>query len=809
MLTEKIGRFEIISEISRFELGSVYKATDTSSGQTVALKTLRLDLVGEHAEEWVQHLLQEAQRAYPLSNQHLATLYSAEKVDGYFCAAMEYVEGLSIAAMIAKDEGFSIWDLLDISRQVCHGLDYAHSKGIIHYSLQPANILVQWDGTVKILSFGISIMGAQTGTEHEPWSTLYYMSPEQVRGDVLDARSNLFSWGAALYEMATQRLPFDGETVSEISSKILEQDPADPQTIQPKMHPQLSALIMKALAKDPAKRYQSGREMLADLEACREAPKAATGNKSAKPSSGLNLAEKQARDSKPRTQTPRSQSQEISQDRQEADTSELVINAAGAQIAAKQVKAKAAAAGAETAGKPAAEPSSRSAGSRPRASAASFTEEEVQAPAPNSSRFAVDPMMAREDEDQPKPKLGFSDIDELPPLKEAYVAPQPTAPTGEAEEEEEEEEEKESRRIPATPHAPIKTAARDEKIKIKMPPVPKVDPKLVLYGVGGAAAVIVLFLAIIGLYVHFQGSNDQLTSAPPATQPANDNGTAPAPEPAAPVSGPQPQAPQVEVVEPEKPSVVTRRFKRKASEPQAAPVIIPGQLAVSSTPEGAQIQVDGRTDPSWVTPFTLPGLEPGTHTITISKPGYTGESRTVEIASAGKSFLVVRLSQAGANVSVNSDPPGAAILVDGHETGRTTPAQLVLDKGAHAILLRKTGYLDETTSADLQPGQNFQYAPRLKPLGMTEDIRTVGKFKKLFGGNDQAHMGRIAVRTNPKGAQIAVNQRLVDKASPVEFFLNPGNYIVDITLSGYVPIRKVITVNPGDKLVLDENMQRQ
>ncbi len=806
MLTEKIGRFEIISEISRFELGSVYKATDTSSGQTVALKTLRLDLVGEHADEWVQHLLQEAQRAFSLSNQHLATLYSAEKLDGHFCAAMEYVEGLSIAAMIAKDEGFSIWDLLDISRQVCHGLDYAHSQGIVHYSLQPANILVQWDGTVKILSFGISIMGAQTGTEHEPWSTLYYMSPEQVRGDALDGRSNLFSWGAVLYEMATQRLPFDGETVSEISRQILEQDPADPLAIQPRMHPQLSALIMKALAKDPGKRYQSGREMLADLEACREAPKAASEKKSAKPASGLNIPAKQAVDSRRHSAAPRSQSPEAGQDNQAGDsTSELVLNAAGAQIATKQVKAKAAAAGAEMTGRAAAEPSLRSGGSTPAASAASFTEEPVQAAPAKGSRFAVDPMMAQDDEDKPRQKRGFSDIDELPPLKEAYVAPQPPVPSVEAEA----DEEKDSARVPATPRSSAQPAARDEKIKIKLPPVPKVDPKLVLYGVGGAAAVILLFLAIIGLYIHFQSSNDQLTSAPQATQAANENAAAPAPGAAVPAPEPQPQQPQVEVVEPEKQTVVTKRFKRKVSEPQAAPVIIPGQLAVSSTPEGAQIQVDGRTDPSWVTPFTLPGLEPGTHTITVSKPGFTGESRTVDITSAGKSFLVVRLSQAGANVSVNSDPPGAAILLDGHETGRTTPAQLVLDKGTHAIMLRKTGYLDETTSADLQPGQNFQYAPRLKPLGMTEDIRTVGKFKKLFGGNDQAHMGRIAVRTNPKGAQIAINQRLVDKASPVEFFLNPGNYIVDITLSGYVPIHKVITVNPGDRLVLDENMQRQ
>ena len=172
--------------------------------------------------------------------------------------------------------------------------------------------------------------------------------------------------------------------------------------------------------------------------------------------------------------------------------------------------------------------------------------------------------------------------------------------------------------------------------------------------------------------------------------------------------------------------------------------------------------------------------------------------------------MVLHLSPLNAMLVLNSTPAGAEVLLDGKNTGRLTPVQLAVEKGTHTVSLRKQGYLEETTSADLGPGQNFQFAPPLRPLGNADDIRTVGKFKKLFGGSDAVTgMGAVSVRTQPKGAQIAINRRLLDKLSPAEFMLGPGNYVVDVTLTGFKPIHKVISVEKGGKVAIDEIFQRE
>ena len=197
---------------------------------------------------------------------------------------MDYVQGNSIATMLARKEGFSIWDLLDIGRQLCNGFEHAQSHNIFHYSLEPAKIMCGWDGTVKILGFGVSSVG--NFVQHVPGaipSVLYYMSPEQIQGQASDARSNLFSLGAIFYEMVTEQKAFAGDDINSLRQSIVESTPPAPLHVNPKVHPLLSELIMKALAKDPAQRYQSGRQLLEDLENCKEArPAAAKEGRGAK-----------------------------------------------------------------------------------------------------------------------------------------------------------------------------------------------------------------------------------------------------------------------------------------------------------------------------------------------------------------------------------------------------------------------------------------------------------------------------------------------------------------------------------------------
>ena len=157
----KIGHFEILSELAKSPTCAVYKANDPESGQTIALKAIQLSAFGEGAQDLEHALLAEAESTNVLSSSNITKIYGAGEIEGQFCAAMEYVQGNSIATMLTRGEGFSIWDLLDIGRQLSSGLDHASSQKLVHYSLEPAKVMCGWDGTVKILSFGVSSAPAQ------------------------------------------------------------------------------------------------------------------------------------------------------------------------------------------------------------------------------------------------------------------------------------------------------------------------------------------------------------------------------------------------------------------------------------------------------------------------------------------------------------------------------------------------------------------------------------------------------------------------------------------------------------------------
>ncbi len=308
-MANKIGRFEILSEITHSEIGAVYKAADPESGQTIALKTIRLQMLAEQADTLMQYILQEAAGTKPLSSHNIAQLFGVEEIDGQCCAAEEYVQGNSIATMLARKEGFSIWDLQDIVRQTCQGLDHAHSHNVVHYSLEPAKIMVTWDGTVKVLSFGVSCMGAFTcQASGKAPDVLHYVSPEQLRGDPVDGRSNIFSLGAILYEMATEAKAFPGDDADQVRQAIVEVTPPAPIAINPKIHPVLSEVIMKALSKAPEERYQSGQDLVNDLERCKESATKAVAKKPAQAAAASAApaakAALQSNDSAQRTSAP-------------------------------------------------------------------------------------------------------------------------------------------------------------------------------------------------------------------------------------------------------------------------------------------------------------------------------------------------------------------------------------------------------------------------------------------------------------------------------------------------------------------------
>jgi hypothetical protein len=335
-----------------------------------------------------------------------------------------------------------------------------------------------------------------------------------------------------------------------------------------------------------------------------------------------------------------------------------------------------------------------------------------------------------------------------------------------------------------------------------------VPPKLMLYAIAGAVGLILIIGIAVVMHIHSLNGDDDSgaarTVAEVPMQPVVSQPVATAP--------PVVEQPSNDTRETEAAPVASSKSKnaKKKAAPVAAPIIIPGQMAVDSTPQGAQVQVDGKTDASYVTPFSLGNLQPGQHSIIVSKAGYSTDTRSVEVTAGNRASLVVHLTQLMATLVVSSDPAGANVFVDGRDMGKVTPAQFSVDKGQHVVLVRKLGYIDETMNAQFTLGQTSNFGPTLRALGNAENIKTVGKMSKLFGGKGaQAGQATVSVRTQPKGAQVAINQHILDKNSPVDVVLDPGNYVVDITLTGYAPVHKVITADKGGKVVVDEVLQAQ
>jgi serine/threonine protein kinase len=265
----KAGRYEIVGELGRGAMGVVYKAMDPVIGRTVAVKTIRLseEGTGLSRPELLTRFQTEARAAGLLTHPNIVVVFDAGEEDGLYYITMELVEGKSLQALLDGGHAFPLPRTLRIMEQTCSALQFAHERNVIHRDIKPANLMLTPDDTVKVTDFGtakILQFGTVQQTAHV-MGTPSYMSPEQVKGRAVDGRSDIFSLGVMLYEMVTGEKPFPGQNITTVIYKIVNEDPVPPRQIDPSIHPGISAVVMKALVKEPDQRYQSCREMLEDL----------------------------------------------------------------------------------------------------------------------------------------------------------------------------------------------------------------------------------------------------------------------------------------------------------------------------------------------------------------------------------------------------------------------------------------------------------------------------------------------------------------------------------------------------------------
>jgi serine/threonine-protein kinase len=273
MSVRKIGRYEIVEEIGRGAMGVVYKALDPVLGRTVAIKTISMSHDPEESAENEARFYQEAKAAGGLAHPNIVVVYDIGNAANTNYMAMEFLEGKEVGALWGSGNPAPADSAVDVAMQVAAGLAYAHERGVVHRDIKPANIMVLADGRVKITDFGIAKIRTpevktQTG---KLLGSPRYMPPEVFLGKRADHRSDVFSLGVILYELLTGTPPFVGESVSALMYQTINLTPSPPSTVRPGLPGMLDFIVAKMLAKEPDERYQSARELAADLrEALRE-----------------------------------------------------------------------------------------------------------------------------------------------------------------------------------------------------------------------------------------------------------------------------------------------------------------------------------------------------------------------------------------------------------------------------------------------------------------------------------------------------------------------------------------------------------
>ena len=264
---ERIGRYEILETLGKGAMGVVYLARDSIIERRVALKTLRLDIDPDFADEFRERFFREARAAGRLNHSGIVTIHDVGECPdtGLVYIAMEYIKGQDLKQMLGGDRRLHPAEAARIVAEVALALDYAHNLGVVHRDIKPANIILTTSGSPKVMDFGVArLESSNLTTDGQFIGTPNFMSPEQITGNTVDGRSDLFSLGVVLFNLLTGTRPFPGTNMHEVTLKIAQEACPIPSTLVPGLPAAFNPIILKCLEKDPDRRFQTGAE-LADV----------------------------------------------------------------------------------------------------------------------------------------------------------------------------------------------------------------------------------------------------------------------------------------------------------------------------------------------------------------------------------------------------------------------------------------------------------------------------------------------------------------------------------------------------------------